>query len=411
MEEKENTSLVGRYKNNDWVVILDTPEVNSWTKGKEAVGQVMQLSLDDEYTPKFNNGIYKTALKDNRYCINVGIKDIRKAESWEIPTTYSNGAKAVPIVEYPKGLDVLPNSAKEPKRLEDLRYSDVIHIETQEEYDKVKSKVRSGYEENYKYYLVGGLGYSKTRAGYENSNYTIYEMDQIIFKEESWTPKKDMWVVMTSGYPGVTVGELYKLSHPQDLRGEHDYWYLQGTTAAPSLKYMRPATIQEVTVHLEKERRCKEIEDKHETMINDIKPKLAEGPFWISGMWYKTSSPAFRYPDAVMFIKYLNFKDTNQVWYSERVNVDGRHIINTDYANIKCTDGAYWIPVTEGEIMTHIRFKAGYADAAKPMLDKADAYIQVPRKKEIIIIKQNDDEEPTFVRVSHQRAVIIKQDD
>ena len=78
---------------------------------------------------------------------------------------------------------MLPNSATTPKKLNELKYPDVIHIETEEEYNKVKSVLSLSYSAKHKYYLVGSGGWAISRKLYENSNYTIYEMNQIIFEE------------------------------------------------------------------------------------------------------------------------------------------------------------------------------------------------------------------------------------
>lgn len=79
-----------------------------------------------------------------------------------------------------------PNSTTSPKKLSEFKYPDVIHIETQEEYNKVKSIVGSDYDSKYNYYLVKYAGVAENRAVYENQEYTIYEMNQIIFEETEY---------------------------------------------------------------------------------------------------------------------------------------------------------------------------------------------------------------------------------
>ncbi len=88
-------------------------------------------------------------------------------------------------------IKILPNSATSPKKVEDLKYPDVIHIENEEDYNKIiNSNIKlNPYIRDRKYYLAGGVGLSRSRSSYENHNYqggtyTIYEMNQIIFPEE-----------------------------------------------------------------------------------------------------------------------------------------------------------------------------------------------------------------------------------
>lgn len=78
------------------------------------------------------------------------------------------------------------------KHVQDLKYPDVIHLETKEEHELFAKHIKlSSWEKKYKYYLVGSEGLGRTRADYihcassaidENGKhmpYTIYEPEDI----------------------------------------------------------------------------------------------------------------------------------------------------------------------------------------------------------------------------------------
>lgn len=105
-------------------------------------------------------------------------------KKWELLTDLSEIQHFLPNTHPDKINKVLPNSAITSKKLSEFKYLDVIHIETEEEYNKVKSVLKNEYSTKYKYYLVGGSGgLSESRKLYENQKYVIYEMNQIIFEE------------------------------------------------------------------------------------------------------------------------------------------------------------------------------------------------------------------------------------
>ena len=109
-----------------------------------------------------------------------------------------------------EGLKEFINKYINKKEITELKYPDVIHIETEEEYEKLSRKYKNinltKYSPIWKYYLIGG-GASKNISDYSHSDYTIYEMYQISFKEEAnkeqvfkkeekWVPKIGDWVVV-----------------------------------------------------------------------------------------------------------------------------------------------------------------------------------------------------------------------
>lgn len=97
---------------------------------------------------------------------------------------------------------IKPNSATSPKKITELKYPDVVHIQSEQEYGKLH-KVHSNmnkWNSKYNYYLIG-QGYSEKRKSYEVGDYTIYEMDQIIMDEQPKT--SDMQI-----FPGIKVGDI-----------------------------------------------------------------------------------------------------------------------------------------------------------------------------------------------------------
>lgn len=99
--------------------------------------------------------------------------------------------------------------------------------------------------------------------------------DPLSFEPEvptSWIPKKDMWIVMTSDYAYIKKDGVYQLDYCQGNTNSilGSCWYLKGTTAAPYIGMMRPATDTEVG----KELRAKQIEEKlPEPKLEPVQPK------------------------------------------------------------------------------------------------------------------------------------------
>ena len=115
---------------------------------------------------------------------NIWCKDIR-GESYLSADRFKSQYRPAFPHEIPQQ-EVLPSSATSNKRVEDLKYMDVVHIETEEEYNRVckLNKIISEYKSGFKYYLMKGSGgKAEKRISYENCGYTIYEMNQLIFNE------------------------------------------------------------------------------------------------------------------------------------------------------------------------------------------------------------------------------------
>lgn len=71
-------------------------------------------------------------------------------------------------------------------QLNDSHLSIVVHIETIEEYLKLKPYITlniSNYKPSYKYYLMRG-GFSEISHFYQNNSYKLIEFNQIKFSEE-----------------------------------------------------------------------------------------------------------------------------------------------------------------------------------------------------------------------------------
>lgn len=117
-----------------------------------------------------------------------------------------------------EGLKEFINKYINKKEITELKYPDVIHIETEEEYEKLSRKYKNinltKYSPIWKYYLIGG-GASKNISDYSHSDYTIYEMYQISFKEEAnkeqvfkkeekWVPKIGDWAYYGDQFLGTS---------------------------------------------------------------------------------------------------------------------------------------------------------------------------------------------------------------
>ena len=143
---------------------------------------------------------------------NIWCKDIR-GESYLSADRFKSQYRPAFPHEIPQQ-EVLPSSATSNKRVEDLKYMDVVHIETEEEYNRVckLNKIISEYKSGFKYYLMkGGGGLAEKRISYENCGYTIYEMNQLIFNEVK-PVKVDMNAILEEArkkYPiGCTIATL-----------------------------------------------------------------------------------------------------------------------------------------------------------------------------------------------------------
>lgn len=91
-----------------------------------------------------------------------------------------------------------PKEEKVMRKVEELKYPDVIHIESKEQWEKLYSHCKNitDFKDIYTYYLIGG-GISELKASYPKEKYNVYEFSDIVFPEEvkykSWsiqyTPK------------------------------------------------------------------------------------------------------------------------------------------------------------------------------------------------------------------------------
>lgn len=118
---------------------------------------------------------------------------------------YHKGKWAEIIVEEKELPPYLPNSAKSPKNITDLRYPDVVHIQTEEEYKKIQ-KFHNGinnWDSRYHYYLIGHGGYSEFRKSYQGGMYTIYEMNQIIMHSTEEVKNSNVEI-----FPGIKIGDI-----------------------------------------------------------------------------------------------------------------------------------------------------------------------------------------------------------
>ena len=212
---------------------------------------------------------------------------------------------------------VLPNSATSSKKLEDLKYPDVVHIETKEEYEKFKDKkVLISYDSDYKYYLMDYYGYAKERCVYEDNIstvYTIYEMNQIIFPEEVKSTdnmfKAGEYIVITDCHETIyfKINHIYRQGQDNDVlntyccsEGEH--------TSSRYIRRKDPTNWRYAT---------KEEIEEYERLGKpyDVTTFISKFQF-LKGYWYK-------YNDAV----YLKFKGyDNGFMCSERI-VDTIHSV------------------------------------------------------------------------------------
>ncbi len=114
-------------------------------------------------------------------------KDLRKCTEEEI-TWYNKCKEKESFI--PKE-EALKSPFIGKKRIEDLKYPDVVHVSTKEQWTKVNALSKlTPWADGYFFYLIGGEGFAKERKQYENMgafaskyNYTIYEFEDVIFSE------------------------------------------------------------------------------------------------------------------------------------------------------------------------------------------------------------------------------------
>jgi len=100
------------------------------------------------------------------------------------------------------------------KKVEDLKYMDVVHVYNQEQHAKLKiSRPEvSNYSSTHDHYLVGGSGGWGMASNYKGLGYTIYEFSDIKFPAEYVKLKGNNWSINNE-----YVGEIFELSTLNNL--------------------------------------------------------------------------------------------------------------------------------------------------------------------------------------------------
>lgn len=140
------------------------------------------------------------------------------------------------LLEEPKKEEVM-SIKKAFKKVEDLIYPDVIHLESQEQLDKILKYNPKLYKKLYKifnkYMLFGNIGYTSgagsSNIPYSTFSYNNYEFSDIIFpeeviKEENWIPKVGDWVIVDNSKQGYDNNQLEFIGQILNYQSKSSYW-------------------------------------------------------------------------------------------------------------------------------------------------------------------------------------------
>jgi hypothetical protein len=154
---------------------------------KDLIGRYLKYIGNSKKDPEYGDYFRIDSMNNNGL---FRLKDKTSGYLWH-PQDVINGTS-----EYfelmPKGFD--PDNIKKPKRtkkVEDLVYPDVIHLESQEQLDKIlkyNKRLYKSFDSNESYMLFGKLGDNSGNGvffiPYNEPGYTNYEFSDIIFPEE-----------------------------------------------------------------------------------------------------------------------------------------------------------------------------------------------------------------------------------